>query len=99
MTFEVIFHGLAAKEYLAASRWYAARSTDAAVAFHAAVELALERIANNAEALPGLFGKYRYVRVRRFPYVLVFRPLSAEEMQVMAIAHASRRSGYWRRRK
>jgi hypothetical protein len=99
MTSEVIFHRLAAKEFLAASEWYASRSMDAAVAFQAAVDRAVERIAKNAAALPGLFGLYRYARAGRFPYVLIFRPLSPETTQVVAPAHTSRRFGYWRRRR
>jgi hypothetical protein len=31
----------------------------------------------------------------RFPYILVFKQLSPESINVMAIAHTSRRPGYW----
>ena len=42
--------------------------------------------------------EYRWVRVRRFPYVLIFRQRSRESVMVMAVANTSRRPGYWRGR-
>jgi hypothetical protein len=51
-----------------------------------------------ADALPVLSGPYRWVRVRRFPYLLIFRRKSPEVIVIVAVAHTSRRPGYWRRR-
>lgn len=98
-TAEVVFHRLAAREYRAAREWYVARSVEAPNRFRMAVDEAVNRIAENADALPGLFGDYRWVRAGRFPYVLVFRQISANVIIVIAVAHTSRRFGYWRRRK
>jgi plasmid stabilization system protein ParE len=95
----VIFHRLAAREYRAAREWYATRSVEASLRFRAAVDAAANRIATDAEALPGLFDDYRYLRAGRIPYVLIFRRLSANQILVLAVAHTSRRFGYWRRRK
>src|SRR6266542_1264247 len=39
----------------------------------------------------------RQAQVRRFPYLLVYVELD-EEIRVLALAHARRRPGYWRRR-
>jgi plasmid stabilization system protein ParE len=41
---------------------------------------------------------FRRARVKRFPYVVVFE-IRADEVLVVAIAHASRKPGYWQRRK
>lgn len=41
-------------------------------------------------------GRRRYV-MRRFPYSLIYT-IVAEEMRILAVAHHSRRPGYWRRR-
>jgi toxin ParE1/3/4 len=40
---------------------------------------------------------FRRALVDRFPYVIVFKLLEAEIL-VVAVAHASQRPGYWRRR-
>ena len=58
----------------------------------------MERISGEPDALPPLGIKYRWVRVSRFPYVLVFRELTPKTVKVVAVAHTSRRPGYWRRR-
>jgi plasmid stabilization system protein ParE len=42
-------------------------------------------------------GKRRHL-LRRFPYSLIYT-IAAEEIRILAIAHQSRRPGYWRRRK
>lgn len=42
-------------------------------------------------------GKRRY-SMRRFPYSLVY-VIAGEEVRILAVAHHSRRPGYWRGRK
>ncbi len=94
----VVFHRLAAREYRSALDWYAERTTEAAENFEIAVDQAVSRISSNSEFLPKLGPVYRWVRVHRFPYVLIFRQKSHETVMVMAVAHTSRRPGYWRGR-
>lgn len=94
----VLFHRLAAREYRAARQWYRQRSVEVASAFGVAVDRAIDRMVEDAESLPVLTGPYRYARVARFPYVLVLRRLEAAVVMVIAVAHTSRRPGYWRRR-
>ncbi len=95
----VVFHRLAAREYRSAHKWYADRAAEAAENFRIAVDQAVERISSRSESLPKLGPVYRFVRVRRFPYVLIFRQRSPESVMVMAVAHTSRRPGYWRSRR
>jgi len=94
----VVFHRLAAREYRDSRDWYAVRSASVAERFRIAVDRAVDRIAAEAEALPVLSGPYRWVRVRRFPYLRIFRRQSPETIMIVAVAHTSRRPGYWRRR-
>jgi len=96
---QVIFHRLAAREFRAARDWYAARSSDAAERFVHAVDRAVDRIMTQANALPILLGAFRWVRVSRFPYVLIFGDRTDGVTMIIAVAHTSRRPGYWRRRK
>ncbi len=95
----VVFHRLAAREYRSARQWYADRSVLAAENFRIAVDQAVVRISSQSESLPKLRPVYRYARVQRFPYVLIFRERSPESVMVMAVAHTSRRPGYWRGRR
>jgi plasmid stabilization system protein ParE len=95
----VIFHRLAVREYRDSRKWYAARSASVAERFRAAVDIAVDRVASQTDSLPILSGEFRWVRVRRFPYVLVFKRRSPDVVMIVAVAHTSRRPGYWRRRK
>jgi plasmid stabilization system protein ParE len=45
---------------------------------------------------PYLRGTHR-VMLHRYPYFVVFREL-ARKIQIVAVAHAKRRPGYWRGR-
>ncbi len=42
-------------------------------------------------------GRRRYL-MKRFPYSLVYT-ISSQELRIIAVAHHSRRPGYWRERK
>jgi toxin ParE1/3/4 len=44
-----------------------------------------------------LYGKQR-LNMRHFPYAIVYM-IATEEIRVLAVAHHSRRPGYWRNRK
>lgn len=94
----VVFHQLAAREYRSSRDWYDARSDSVAERFRIAVDRAVARVEAEADALPVLSGPYRWLRVRRFPYLLIFRRKSPEVIVIVAVAHTSRRPGYWRRR-
>jgi toxin ParE1/3/4 len=95
----VDFHRLALRELVGASAWYRERSEQARVRFRNAVFDAVERIATDPHAHVVLASPYRSVRVRRFPYVLIYEILDDKRVLIVAVAHTSRRPGYWRRRK
>jgi plasmid stabilization system protein ParE len=98
-TAKVEFHRLARKEYDNARLWYAERSENAAARFKKAVDDAITRISQHPNAWPRYSGVDRWVRVRRFPYIVVFREREPNLMVVVAVAHTSRRPSYWRHRK
>jgi toxin ParE1/3/4 len=95
----VLFHRLAAREYRSARNWYRERSVEVAQRFVLAVDRAANRIEADAESLCQLTGAYRYARVPNFPYVLVNRRIDDGTVMVVAVAHTSRRPGYWKRRR
>jgi plasmid stabilization system protein ParE len=92
------FQRLAGQEYQSAFRWYARRSNQAALDFESEVNQALQRIAATPNRWPVYQGSDRFVRVRRIPYVLYYRIVDPTQVLIMAVAHASRRPGYWLRR-
>jgi len=95
----VIFHRLAIREFLKGRRWYAQRSPQTAARFRDAVDVAANRIERDPDGNLRLDNVYRYVRVKRFPYLLVYRRLVSTDILVTAVHHTARRSGYWKRRK
>jgi plasmid stabilization system protein ParE len=99
MSIRVEFHRLAQKEYLDARRWYAERSLEAAANLTIAVNHAISRIRANPEGFSKIAKQFHYVRVTGFPYILTFRQLEPELILVHAMAHTSRRPGYWRKRR
>jgi toxin ParE1/3/4 len=98
-TVRLLFHRLAAREYRLARDWYRERSVEVAQRFVLAVDRALDRVAADTESLPVVTGTYRYARISGFPYVLVVRRDDRGAVMIIAVAHTSRRPGYWRRRK
>jgi plasmid stabilization system protein ParE len=95
----VVFHRLAAQELRAADSWYRKREAAVAGRFLNAVGAAAVRIGEDPDSLPIERRHFRSVRVRRFPYRLIFERYGADRALVIAVAHTSRRPGYWLRRK
>ncbi len=97
-TTHLVFHRLAAHEYRSARNWYRERSVEVAQRFVTAVDNASTRILMAPESMPLLTKMYHYIRVSRFPYVLIVRRVDDNKVMVVAVAHTSRRPGYWRGR-
>jgi plasmid stabilization system protein ParE len=94
----VSFNRSAIKDYSEARDYYAARSSATAGRFVEAVEAAVKRIVQAPGALPVVAGKYRRVRVEKFPHSLVFYERAELDVRIVAVAHPSRRPGYWQQR-
>ena len=87
-------HPEAIAEARAARQWYEARSAEAAAAFVAELDEAIERVEETPRIWPPyLIGTRRYL-LRRFPFFVVFREAD-ERVQIVAFAHARRKPGYW----
>jgi toxin ParE1/3/4 len=99
MPANISFHYLAAKEYRQARSWYLQRSRRTALRFMEAVDKGMEQIAARPELWPFYDQRHQWFKLRKFPYLLVFRKLTPEHFAIVAVAHSSRRPGYWRRRR
>ena len=90
-------HPEAGEEAVAAVAWYAERNPAAADELFAEIEHAFERILETPFAFPSHRRGTRRYLMRRFPYGIVYR-ITAAGLQVIAVAHAKRRPGYWKER-
>jgi plasmid stabilization system protein ParE len=97
LSFPVYFHPAAADEAQAALAWYAERSPRAAGRFVVALAETIEEISHSPQRFPPFHASTRRALVRRFPFLVVFRERSGQ-IEVIAVPHAKRRPGYWRKR-
>lgn len=95
---QVEIHPEALAEAEAALGWYAERSSQAPNAFMAEIDKAIGSILEAPNRWPVDEADCRKFPLVRFPYFLVYRVKSAELIQIIAVAHARRRPGYWRAR-
>jgi plasmid stabilization system protein ParE len=91
------FHPEAEEDYLASLSWYRDRSPVAAINFEKAVEVALETIQKAPQRWPIYFADFRKYVLRQFPFSIIYQEF-ASEIMTFAVAHSSRRPGYWRDR-
>jgi toxin ParE1/3/4 len=92
------FHRLASQDYLKALRHYARQSERAADRFILAVDAALQKILANPLLCAKYDAHFRWVLLRRFPYVLYFEILDDTTIHILAVAHSNRKPGYWKQR-
>ncbi len=92
------FHPEAEADYLASLSWYRDRSPVAGTNFESAVEVALETIQKAPHRWPIYFSSFRKYVLKQFPFSIIYREFRAE-IVIFAVAHGSRRPGYWRERR
>lgn len=93
----VEFHPDAIEESRGAWQWYAERSATAAKAFVAELDRAIEELAETPERWPQYLHATRRFLLHRFPFSVVYRR-TGTTLQVIAVAHARRKPGYWKQR-
>lgn len=94
----VAFHPAATKELIETARYYEQRAAGVGRRFLRAVEQAEQFLRQSAAAMQSDERGRRRYRVKGFPYQLVYRLASNERVFVLAVAHISRRPGYWESR-
>lgn len=97
MTRSVSFDPAACRELEEAADFYDFERPGLGAEFLAAVQEALRELTDFPESYPVLLGKTRKLVVGRFPYSIMYW-LDGDDIVVSAIAHQSRRPGYWRDR-
>jgi toxin ParE1/3/4 len=95
---KVVFHEEASLEYDGAVEWYLERSDLTASKFVDAISRGMDMIVEAPHRWPaGSHGTRRFL-LQRFPFAIVYRELPTA-IQVLAIAHARRKPGYWKQRR
>ncbi|MBX3156945.1 MAG: type II toxin-antitoxin system RelE/ParE family toxin [Deltaproteobacteria bacterium] len=97
----ILIHPAAAAEARAARLRFAERDPAVAERFLAEYDRAIARVSDGPERwprYPHLDGAYRWCRVRRFPYAVIYEVLP-EVTHVLAVAADRRRPGSWADRK
>ena len=97
-TKKVEFHEEVVSEFLAAVEWYLARNELVASRFVQQITHAVQFIAQAPQRWPSYSHGTRKFVLRRFPFLLVYRELESA-VQILAVAHAHRRPGYWKTRR
>ena len=94
----VEFHPAAFREARAAALRYESLRTGLGADFRAELAAALNRVQQNPQLYAAESGAIRMCLLHRFPYSIVYEEL-ADRVWVAAVAHQSRRPGYWKRRR
>lgn len=92
------FHSEASEELVDAEEWYFKKSPNAAAHFILSVRETTEKIVSNPKRFVFATKKYQSCSVEDFPYEVIFHH-EGNLITIMAVAHAKRRPGYWKRRK
>lgn len=87
----------AQQEISEAFDWYFNRSHEAADAFLTEIGASLKQIASHPQLYPAFTKNTRRRVLANYPYFIVFQE-KEDIILVVAIAHAKRRPGYWRKR-
>ena len=91
-------HSLAVRELQRTHGWYARRSPSAAQRFQQAMQAVVQRIAAAAEQGSPYRHRYRWPRLKGFPFLVYYEIRDPQPVLIYAVAHARRRPGYWLRR-
>jgi plasmid stabilization system protein ParE len=91
------FHPAAIEEAVLAARWYRERSALAATRFVAELNEVIDRIVEAPHRWPRSERGTRKLKLPCFPFLVIYRELEGSVL-ILAVAHGSRRPGYWESR-
>ncbi len=94
----VYFSAAASEELAAAFEYLEQQQAGLGYRFTADVDAALVRIRSHPLAWHPLGKYFRRCHLQHFRYGLIYR-IRGEQAEILAVAHDSRRPGYWRNRK
>lgn len=93
MTIEI--HSAAKAELRDAADYYDDQREGLGLEFLAEIESLLHRVERTPDLHPPVWGEVRRVLGKRFPYSILYWTRPDGTIQVIAVAHLSRRPQYW----
>jgi plasmid stabilization system protein ParE len=88
----------AAADAHAIYKWYLKKSQSAAENFRFEMNVTLRKVMEMPTRWPEIDRDHRHLLLERYPVSIVYR-ISGEQVVIVAVWHAKRRKGFWRRRK
>ena len=98
MKLHAIWHELAVEEFLSSIQWYEDQRAGLGREFELACRAAIALIEQHPLSFPVVHGEVRRVVLRRFPYMILYRPREAE-LVIVAVMHERRDPRRWRSRR
>jgi plasmid stabilization system protein ParE len=92
------YHRLAIAEARQIRLRLARESQRLSARFELAFTATVRRIMENPDCGSAFDERHRWLKVGRFRYLIYYRRFELDRILIFAIAHASRRPGYWLRR-
>jgi plasmid stabilization system protein ParE len=92
------FHPGARRDFREAVDYYRQRSPAAARRFTAALDRVLTAIAAQPDRYSWYEPPFREAILIRYPFSVIYQVTDTGDVQVVAVAHASREPGYWQDR-
>lgn len=94
---KIRFHPAARRELRRYQRWYLERSESAAAGFEQEIDQSIARIAEAPLRYPITRTNRRRIVLLKYPFDVIYR-IRETEIEIVAVAHHSRRPDYWARR-
>lgn len=93
----VEFHPRAEEEFIEEAAYYEEQVAGLGNSFISELEAAAISLEDHPRMGAESESPFRYLPMRRFPHSLIYT-VEANQIWVLAVAHQSRRPGYWRER-
>ncbi len=94
MSFKIIFHPIASKEYQRSFAWYEERLEGLGNRFENAISERLAEISITPELYPIKKGNFREAKTESFPYLIVYKVYKQKRIVfISAVYHTSRSPG------
>ncbi len=91
MSYSIVFHPEADKEYRESFLWYERKAKGLGYRFEKAIDEKIDGIRNHPDRFPKRKGSYRETLVDDFPYVIIYRVnKETEKIFISSLFHTSR---------